>query len=226
MTKITVDTVIISDIHLGFKFCRADKLLDTLKQYEFKRLILNGDIFDDLNFKRLHSEHWEVLSYFRHLSRDHEVVWIIGNHDGQAKILSRLIGVPVHDSYRWRESGRLFLAIHGHQFDRFISRNLFISNLAGSLYYFLKRLEWGNDFLTDWIRQYNGSWLRLSDEVEAGAVRLGQRQGAKVVFCGHTHIPLISHRGVIRYYNSGSWVEFPSNLITIKRGKVSLVNVD
>ena len=77
-------TLIISDIHLGSKVSRSTVLLDTLKQYTFERLILLGDIFEDLNFKRLKSAHWELLSYIRRLSNDKtgvEIIWIAGNHD-------------------------------------------------------------------------------------------------------------------------------------------------
>ena len=37
-----VDALIISDIHLGSKGCNAEKLLETLKKYEPKELIIVG----------------------------------------------------------------------------------------------------------------------------------------------------------------------------------------
>ncbi|MFN4917762.1 MAG: hypothetical protein ACK5HH_09960, partial [Ignavibacteria bacterium] len=43
-----VDTLIVSDIHLGSEVSRSKQLLDVIKQFQFKRLILNGDVFDDL----------------------------------------------------------------------------------------------------------------------------------------------------------------------------------
>ena len=55
-----IDTLICSDLHLGTKISRADLLLKELKQYQFNRLILNGDIFEDLNFTRFNSEQWEL----------------------------------------------------------------------------------------------------------------------------------------------------------------------
>jgi len=62
------DTVLLSDVHLGTDICRAASLLKTLQGIRFKRLILLGDIFDDLNLKRLTSEHWEFLSHLRKLA--------------------------------------------------------------------------------------------------------------------------------------------------------------
>ena len=43
------DTVIISDLHMGSELSRAGDALDLLKSIEFRRLILLGDIFADLN---------------------------------------------------------------------------------------------------------------------------------------------------------------------------------
>jgi metallophosphoesterase superfamily enzyme len=57
-----VDTLIVSDIHLGSEVSRSKQLLDVIKQFQFKRLILNGDVFDDLNFKRLSKSDWKFLS--------------------------------------------------------------------------------------------------------------------------------------------------------------------
>jgi len=60
-----VDTLIVSDVHLGSDLSRPDALLATLRQYTFQRLILLGDIFDDLNV------HWEdQLSQHRLLDRE------------------------------------------------------------------------------------------------------------------------------------------------------------
>lgn len=220
--KIKVDTLIISDVHLGFKYSRVDKLTEVLSRYRFKRLVLNGDIFDDLNFNRLNSEHWDVLSLFRHLSKYAEVVWVVGNHDGRADVLSRLLGVTVHDDYAWKVGCKKFLAIHGHQFDRFISEDPIISNIAGGIFYFLKRFEGKNEALTRWISKHNRSWLRMSDEVAFGAIKYAKSKGADHVFCGHTHLARILEIKGVKYFNSGCWVELPSSLITIKGDKVEL----
>jgi len=78
------DTLILSDLHLGSEISRARDALRMLKQSSFRRLILLGDIFSDLNFGRLKKEHWQFLGYIRKLSnpkRQVEVVWVEGNHD-------------------------------------------------------------------------------------------------------------------------------------------------
>src|SRR2546430_9417476 len=121
------DTVIISDLHLGSDVSRARAALSVLKGTYFRRLILLGDIFHDLNFRRLKKEHWQFLSYIRKLSnpkRNVEVVWVEGNHDlGLSDLMSHLVGIPVYQQYMWDYRGKSYLAIHGHQFDRFVINN-------------------------------------------------------------------------------------------------------
>ena len=84
MSSAVYDTLILSDLHLGSDMSRADEARRMLRQRRFRRLILLGDIFSDLNFGRLTKQHWRFLSYIRKLSnpkRQVEVVWVEGNHD-------------------------------------------------------------------------------------------------------------------------------------------------
>jgi metallophosphoesterase superfamily enzyme len=89
------DTLILSDLHLGAAMSRAREALCVLQENQYRRLILLGDIFADLNFGRLKKEHWKFLGFIRKLSnpkRNVEVVWVEGNHDhGLAEIMSHLV---------------------------------------------------------------------------------------------------------------------------------------
>src|ERR1700733_10485169 len=122
------DTLIISDLHLGSEVSQAGAALEFLQSVRFKRLILLGDIFADLNFRRLTKEHWKFLGYIRKLSNPKpalEVVWVEGNHEqGLADIMSHLVGVRVYQEYEWEYTGMRHLAIHGHQFDRLLANNV------------------------------------------------------------------------------------------------------
>ncbi len=226
MKKDKIDILILSDIHLGWRFCRSEKLLKTLNKYEFKKLLLIGDTFDDLNFKRLSKGHWEVLSKIRKLSQTIEVIWINGNHDGGAILLSRLIGVKVYRNYLWDFNGKKALAIHGHQFDRFLYKNVFISGIAASIYYLIVRLDGKNNFFSGWIKKNNRSWLRLSNEVANGAILYARLRNAKYVFCGHTHKPMKLISGDVHYYNSGAWTEKPASYITVKGKKINIMHIN
>ena len=90
-----LDTIIVSDIHLGSDVSRSKRLVELLRLLSFKRLILNGDVFDDLNFKRLTRDDWKFLSFIRKTSNPKkgiDVVWVVGNHDGGvAEILTHFL---------------------------------------------------------------------------------------------------------------------------------------
>ena len=74
------DAVVISDLHLGSPNCQAKQLARFLEGVRkgplaAKRLILNGDVFDSIDFRRLKRRHWDVLSELRKLSDDVEIIW-------------------------------------------------------------------------------------------------------------------------------------------------------
>src|ERR1051325_10695892 len=92
------DALIISDLHLGAENCQAKPLVEFLQaildgNLPARRLIINGDVFDSIDFRRLKKTHWKVLSQIRHLSDKIDVIWIAGNHDGPAEVVSPLLGV-------------------------------------------------------------------------------------------------------------------------------------
>ena len=223
--KKTIETLILSDLHLGLNLSRTDKIAEVIESYHFKRLILNGDIFDDLNFKRLRSGHWEILSKVRKLSKTTEVIWINGNHDGAAIFLSHLLGIKVFDKYIWQTGDKRYLAIHGHQFDRFLSENKFISDLAVWLYILARKYEGKNKTITNWARARSKSYLRMSEEVARGAVAFAKLRKCQYVFCGHTHLPKALELDGIKYYNSGCCVDIPLSYITITADEINLINL-
>jgi UDP-2,3-diacylglucosamine pyrophosphatase LpxH len=222
----TVDTMIISDVHLGSEVSRPEAALATLKNHSFGRLILLGDIFDDLNFHRLSREHWELLSYIRLLTnrkRKVEVVWVVGNHDELlVDVMKYLIGSEAKKYFFWEENGRKFFAIHGHQFDYFLIHNRIMSNLATLLYKIIQKLDTKKQRLSRYIKRASKGWLRVSKDVAAGAVRMGGEKGADYVFCGHTHKALHWTLKNIKYFNTGCWTDIPSSYVTITNGNPEL----
>ncbi|MBV8205650.1 MAG: UDP-2,3-diacylglucosamine diphosphatase [Acidobacteria bacterium] len=209
MGPITADTLVISDVHLGSDVSRAREATRLLQIATFRRLILLGDIFCDLNFRRLQKHHWKFLSEIRKLSnprRDIEVVWVEGNHDrGLSQVMSHLVGVQVYEEYCWEFRGTRFLAVHGHQFDRFLVNNALLSRLGEWIYLQLQRLDSRSNRLSRFLDRQNSRWLRLSPKVCKGALALARERGAGVVICGHTHQPMQAGQNGIRYVNSGCW---------------------
>ena len=213
------DTLIISDLHLGSEVSRAREAQRLLKLLSFRRLILLGDIFADLNFSRLKKDHWRFLSQIRKLSnpkRNIEVVWVEGNHDqGLSTLMSHLVGVRVYQEYAWSYAGVRHLAVHGHQFDQFTVSNVTLSQFGGLLYLQLQKLDPGKKGFSRFLDRLNTRWLRMSPKVSSGALEYARRKGVERIFCGHTHAAMELERDGIRYYNSGSWVGAQPTFITV-----------
>lgn len=228
MSDAAYNTLILSDVHLGSELSRAQDALAVLQSNDFRRLVLLGDIFSDLNFRRLTSEHWKFLTYIRKLSnpkRKVEVVWVEGNHDhGLANLMSHLVGVPVYQRYVWEYLGKRHLAVHGHQFDRFVSKNLLISRIGEQLFYQIQKIDSGTKRFSRLLDRTNTRWLRLSDKVASGAIQYARVGKCDRVFCGHTHAALSLVRDGIEYYNSGSWVDARATYLTINEQGVEIHN--
>jgi UDP-2,3-diacylglucosamine pyrophosphatase LpxH len=220
------NTLILSDLHLGAETSRAREATRVLKENIFRRLILLGDIFADLNFGRLTKEHWKFLGYIRKLSnpkRGIEVVWVEGNHDyGLSNVMSHLVGVRVYQDYRWNFQGRRHIAIHGHQFDGVQVSRVRLSQWVTSLYLQLQKLDFKSKPIARMIDRLNTRWLRMSPKVANGALAYARHHGAERIFCGHTHEALHMEQDGIGYYNTGGWVDSRLTYLTIDETGVQI----
>ena len=221
-----LDALVLSDVHLGSDNCQARALvqfLDEVRRGErpTRRLILNGDVFDSIDFRRLKKQHWKVLSLLRKLSDQVEIVWINGNHDGPAEIISHLLGVEVRDEIVVETGGRRVLFLHGHRFDEFIERYPLTSKLADWLYRGLQRLDKSHTIARS-AKKSSKTFLRSARKVEASAVAYAASRGCDAVCCGHTHLPAANTLGPVHYFNSGCWTERPCHYLALAAGRVEL----
>jgi UDP-2,3-diacylglucosamine pyrophosphatase LpxH len=220
------NTLILSDLHLGAETSHAREATRLLKRSRFRRLILLGDIFADLNFARLTKEHWKFLGYIRKLSnpkRNIEIVWVEGNHDhGLANIMSHLVGVRVYQHYQWQCGGQRHIAIHGHQFDGFQVNNVRLSKVGTALYLKLQKLDFKSKPIVRLIDRLNTRWLRMSSKVSAGALAYARQHSADRIFCGHTHQAIHVEEDGIHYYNAGGWVDSRLTYLTVDEQEVRI----
>src|SRR2546423_7025491 len=209
MSNAAYDTLVLSDLHLGSHISRAQEAMRMLKETSFRRLVLLGDIFSDLNFGRLTKDHWKFLGYIRKLSnpkRKIEVVWVEGNHDqGLANVMSHLVGMKVYQEYVWEFQGRRHLAVHGHQFDRFAVNNVLLSNLGSFLHLQLQKLDRKDRRFSRYVDLLNTRWLRLSSKVAAGALAQAPARQAWRGCLGLPHAPLHRDEGRNADWNSAQW---------------------
>ncbi len=221
------ETVIISDLHLGDRFCRARELLHFLQNVRFNRLIINGDVFDDINMKRLNRHHWQILSCLRGLTdreNNIEVVWLRGNHDGYSDLISQLLGVEFLNEYLLQWQQKRILVIHGDVFDGFASRFSLIGSLGGLLYKAALYADPQNRKIGSWMKRNSRTYLRNLEKVRAGAVAYARHRHADVVICGHTHFVEDAIEEGVRYLNCGSWAaDSPSHFVGITTDELKVV---
>ena len=170
------DAIILSDIHLGSENCQAKALTQFLEEvlagrWPTARLILNGDVFDSIDFRRLKKSHWKVLSLLRKLSDKIDIIWLVGNHDGSAEVVSHLLGVRVEDEYILTSGDCRLMVLHGHVFD-----NAPISHEAAVMpvYVFFEYLIWGSIIVFIYVNRRNA--LRARAHMNAAHVQRAETQ--------------------------------------------------
>jgi UDP-2,3-diacylglucosamine pyrophosphatase LpxH len=222
---VAYDCIVISDLHLGSDVCQA-KLLEEFLIWAVehcRELVINGDIFDDLNFKRLTKRHFACLKVIRrNTDRDDiRVVWVRGNHDGPADIISHIVGVDILDEYVYDNGQIQLLILHGDQFDTITTEYPWLTEIACGLFYFIQKLM--PHRAARWIRRITKRFQRNSQLVERRASEYAASHGYRYVTCGHTHLPLESVHDGVHYVNSGTWTEAPPcPFVVVDRDQVRL----
>lgn len=205
------DCIVISDLHLGSAVCQA-RLIEEFLEWasaNTRVLVINGDIFDDLNFKRLSKRHFACLRVIRRNSDrdDLRLIWLRGNHDGPADVVSHIVGVEILDEYLYDNGQVRLLILHGDQFDTFITKHVYLTEIACGCFYYLQQLV--PHRAARWVRRISKKWQRNSQLVERRAIDYARGLSCRHVTCGHTHLPMVSEHDGIRYYNTGTWMESP-----------------
>lgn len=233
--KDKINTIIVSDVHLGSIISRAEALTELLSSLEFERLIILGDLFDSGYFKRLDQSHWKLLSLIQKLSDPAstcEIIWVRGNHDKKmANTMAHMVGARLVDEYAFNIADRKLLAIHGDRFVRSLLFNDFVASIGQHLFYFLQYFDKNSRHIVKLFDRSHSYLRRLSSKVAYGAIKYAKERDAQYIFCGHTHKQMykehIDSGKTVHYYNTGCWTQAPSSYITIsKEGEVSLLSVE
>jgi UDP-2,3-diacylglucosamine pyrophosphatase LpxH len=220
-----VDTLIVSDLHLGLPAACPGALLALLEERRFDRLILLGDFFHDGGSRHLCADAWRLLAHLRRLShrREAEVVWVLGNHDRHlGHLAAALLGVETTEAFRWSHAGRAFAAVHGDRFDGFVSRHVRMAGFLSRSYAFAqRRLSTGGGW-PKLLDRLHAGLSSLSERVEEGAFGYATSHDVDVIVCGHTHRPRRTvfdvpgpAGGGIEYFNTGCWVKRPASFVTV-----------
>lgn len=227
------DAIIISDLHLGGDNAQVSALREFLERIHggdmpTRQLILNGDVFDSHDFRRLKKHHWKVLSQLRRMSDDVPIVWINGNHDGPAEVISSLIGVQFAEEHELVSGDRRILVLHGHQFDSFLDDHPLLTRAAETIYRLLQRID-PTFSVARRAKRASKTFLRCAEQVRERAMAYAARRGFDAVCCGHTHLEAEptsrfspSVNGSVDYFNSGCWTELPCGYLSVRDGSIAL----
>jgi UDP-2,3-diacylglucosamine pyrophosphatase LpxH len=212
-------TLVISDVHLELGSCQAKLLLKTLRDFDYERLILLGDLYEHNGY--IGNEQFEVIEYLR--EKTEKLVYIDGNHDPSSKqLVNALLGVEVLKKYEWQLAGKKFCAVHGHQFDRLLltySEPL-VDKALLSVFLLLQKIDADKRHVG---RLLNGFQNWTCRHVARRARKYAKKYCADVVLCGHTHrpehlvFPARKRKKRIDYFNCGCWVENICSFVAISQ---------
>lgn len=237
-------TVWISDVHLGFRGCRAEHLLNFLHSVDCEYLYLVGDIIDIWEMRKRifwpQSHNNVVRTILGKAKHGVNVIYVPGNHDellrdfhdmtfGNVQILEEAIHTNA--------DGRRLLVTHGDKFDSVVRCSRAMAILGTRLYDYLLRANyvvhgirrrfnlpyWS---LAGFLKHKVKNAVQFISNFEAAVAYETARLGVDGVVCGHIHRPEITKLNDIVYCNCGDWVESCSALVEHHDGSLELLRWD
>ncbi len=235
-------TLILSDIHLGTQFCKAEEVLDFLNHCQFETLILNGDIIDGWSLKRKggwQDSHANVLKKILELIEDAktQVYFLKGNHDEK---LEEVLDFPIaklniiKEHIHEGENGN-YLVTHGDRFDSVTQNHKWVAILGDIAYQFMM----GVNKIYNRYRSWRGkpyysiskaakatvkSIVSSSDQFEKKLITAARNANCCGIICGHIHTAENKKIEGIHYLNSGDWVESLTAIGEFYDGSFEILN--
>jgi UDP-2,3-diacylglucosamine pyrophosphatase LpxH len=239
--KIKVRGVWISDIHLGFRGCSADFLLDFLHQTECEYLYLVGDIIDVWEMKK--RMYWPqqhnnvirtLLGKAKHNTR---VIYVPGNHDEVLRDFDGAVFGNVeiqNEAKHTTADGRTLLVIHGDQFDSIVKISPILAKVGSRLYDYLlranryvnlirRKLGFPYWSLAAFLKHKVKNAVQYISNFEEAVAHEASNQGVDGVVCGHIHRAEITRISDVDYYNCGDWVESCTALVEHSDGRMEIL---
>jgi UDP-2,3-diacylglucosamine pyrophosphatase LpxH len=241
MNPLRFRSIWISDVHLGIRACKAEFLLDFLKQTESKYLYLVGDMIDFWSMRTLW--YWPQLhnnviqAILAKAATGTKVIYVPGNHDelfrdylGKTFSGVRICDEAVHKT----ADGRKLLVIHGDQFDSVVKHSKWLAMLGSGAYeflllanrgfnYFRRKLGFPYWSLAAYLKHKVKNAVIFISNFEQALVHEARRRKLDGVVCGHIHKATIEDCDGILYCNDGDWVESCTALVEDADGALSLI---
>ena len=243
-TTTKVRSIFISDVHLGTKFSKAEKLLDFIKEYESENLYLVGDIIDGWAIKRKFvwkQSHSDVIQkILRKARKDTNVYFIAGNHD---EFLRPFLPIILGDRLRIEDEmvyedlqGKRYLVTHGDFFDSITMTKKWLAVLGDYGYDLLLHLNGVVNFLrrifgirkywslSKYVKDSIKSSVSFIDDYENILTTYAKKHQLDGIICGHIHKAEMREIGGVHYLNCGDWVENCTAVVETLEGEWKVIN--
>jgi UDP-2,3-diacylglucosamine pyrophosphatase LpxH len=232
----------ISDVHLGTRGCKAEFLLDFLKNTESEYLYLVGDMIDGWRLKK--SWYWPqahndvVQKLLRKARKGARVIYVPGNHDEFARDYTdfhfgdvEVLDEAIHTTL----DGRRFLIMHGDQFDGVVQYAKWLAHLGDSAYtlaltvnhwfnWVRRKLGYPYWSLSAYLKNRVKNAVQFIAKFEEAMSEVARMRGVDGVICGHIHHAELRQFGDITYANDGDWVESCSALVEHLDGRLEIIH--
>lgn len=240
MKKTHYRSIFISDIHLGFRGCRAEELTKWLKHVECDYLYLLGDCLDiwSLQSKFYFPEsHIDLTRALLKLSKKTKrTVFTPGNHDWIFKLYNGTTGnfTIANEYIHVGLDGQEHLVLHGDKHDGVLAGNKFLVHLGCVAYDILLaastrisqarkaagRVHWS---LSKYLKQRVKTAVNYIGAYEEHVVADARAHGVTSIICGHIHHAGILQFQEITYMNTGDWVESLSCIVEHPNGQFEVL---
>jgi UDP-2,3-diacylglucosamine pyrophosphatase LpxH len=235
-------TVFISDIHLGFKGCSAELLLDFLHRVEMETLFLVGDIIDMWSMEKSMfwpQSHNNVLrTILGKAKRGTKVIFIPGNHDEVFRDFDGAVfgNLEIHREYIHEGAdGRRMLVMHGDEFDSVVKCSPWLAKLGCTLYDILlaanpyinwirRKFDLPHWSLSMYLKHKAKTAVQYIGSFEESVAKAARKRGVDTVVCGHIHQAEMREIDGILYCNDGDWVESCTSLVEEMDGRLRLID--
>jgi UDP-2,3-diacylglucosamine pyrophosphatase LpxH len=124
-------------------------------------------------------------------------------------------------------NGKKMLFLHFHQFDPFIFKHPWLTEIAERTYYFIQNIDRSKTFAR-WIKRTSKSFLKIKTNIRDKALDYIRDKNYDTIFGGHIHYAesFICPESGKEYHNSGSFCDEPCHYLIIdKEGKVTLKEI-
>ena len=224
MCRQTFKSIFLSDIHIGSKDAKLDKLFDFLSSVKTDNIFLIGDIID----RHIDDDNIELKKFIDILdSKESKVIYILGNHEESRGSLPKLLNsFELYKEYIYTIGNKKALLYHGHSYD---TKDSFLKAL--------KMIAKKSQIKRDDNRIKAGTKRRLHRLLKKIAKLTLHQNFAKyislkakksrcqIVITGHFHVAKSRNYYGIDYFNCGDWISNTSFVTESFNGNLELIKI-